>query len=127
MKRPIGVTLLGIISLAAGISLVLTGLQMTTAVSFGPLNFGSGVYLYGWLVVLTGLAFGAAGFAFWSMQPWAWMFGNILAILGLVEATLVWLSTGDIGAGMATTFFPVIILWYLHRDKIKAAFGMEEA
>jgi hypothetical protein len=127
MKRPIGVTILGILWLAAGIVLVMTGLQLTTLVTFGPLEFGSGVWAYGWLVILTGLAFGAAGFAAWSLQPWAWLFGVILAVFGLIEAVLVLLSTGNLGAGAAATFFPVIILWYLHRAPIKAAFGMSEA
>jgi hypothetical protein len=127
MKRPVGVTILGILWLAAGIALVLEGLQLTTLVTFGPLDFGTGVWAYGWLVILTGLAFGAAGFAAFSLQPWAWMFGIILAIFGLVEGTLIWLSTGSLEAGMATTFFPLLILWYLNRDSIKKAFGQEEA
>ncbi len=127
MKRPIGVTLLGILFLAAGISYILLGFQMTTLVSFGPLQMGSGVWAYGWLVILTGVAFAAAGFACWSLQSWAWLFGQILAVFGLVEAVLVWLSTGDFGAGVAAGLFPLLVLWYLNRDPIKKAFGQEEA
>ena len=127
MKRPIGITLLGIVFLAAGISYLLLGLQMTTAVTFGPLDYGSGVWAYGWLIILTGVAFAAAGFAAWSLQAWAWMLGQILAILGLVEAVIVWLSTGDFGAGAAAGLFPLLVLWYLNRDVVKKAFGLTDA
>ena len=78
-------------------------------------------------MTLTGLAFAAAGFAFWSLQPWAWLFGHILAIFGLLEAVLVWLSTGDFGAGLATGLFPLLVLWYLNRGPVKAAFGQADA
>jgi hypothetical protein len=127
MKRPIGVTLLGILCLAAGISYLLVGLQLMGAVTFGPLQSGTGVWAYGLLVTLTGVAFAAAGFAMWSLQAWAWLFGQILAVFGLVEAVLVWLSTGDFGAGAAVALFPALVLWYLNRDPVKRAFGQEEA
>ncbi|MET1232965.1 MAG: hypothetical protein ABWY52_08970 [Candidatus Limnocylindrales bacterium] len=127
MKRPIGVTLLGILSLAAGISFLLLGLQLMGAVTFGPLQSGTGVWAYGLLVTLTGLAFGAAGFAFWSLQPWAWLFGHILAIFGLIEAVLVWLTTDNFGAGVATGLFPLLVLWYLNREPVKKAFGQVDA
>jgi hypothetical protein len=127
MKRPIGVTLLGILFLAAGISYLLLGLQMMGAVTFGPLHSGYGVWAYGLLVTLTGVAFAAAGFACWSLQPWAWLLGQILAVFGLVEAVLVWLSTGDFGAGVAAGLFPMLVLWYLNREPVKKAFGQEEA
>jgi hypothetical protein len=127
MKRPIGVTLLGILFLAAGISYLLLGLQMMGAVTFGPLQSGSGVWAYGLLVTLTGVAFAAAGFACWSLQPWAWLLGQILAVFGLIEAVLVWLSTGDFGAGVAAGLFPLLVLWYLNREPVKRAFGQEDA
>ena len=41
MKRPFGITVLAIIFGAAGISYMMLGFQLTTAVTFGPL-FASG-------------------------------------------------------------------------------------
>ena len=87
MKRPFGVTLLAIIFAAAGLTYMMLGFQMTTAVTFGPLPSGQGTWIWGWIIVLTGLAFWAGGLAAWRLQPWGWMLGQILAIFGLVEAS----------------------------------------
>ena len=55
VKRPFGITILAIIFAAAGLSYMMLGFQMTTAVTFGPLPSGQGTWIWGWLIVLTGL------------------------------------------------------------------------
>jgi hypothetical protein len=124
MKRPFGITILAIIFLAAGFSYMMLGLQMTTAVTFGPLPSGQGTWIWGWIVVLTGLAFWAGGLAAWRLQPWGWMLGHILAIIGIIEAIFALLGTGNLSYAMATTVFPFILLWYLNRASVKTAFGI---
>ncbi len=126
MKRPFGVTLLAIIFAAAGLTYMMLGFQMTTAVTFGPLQTGSGTWIWGWLIVLTGLAFWAGGLAAWRLQPWGWMLGQILAILGIVEAIFALLGTGSLNYALATGAFPLILLWYLNREKVKTAFGLAD-
>ena len=127
MKRPFGITLLAIIFGAAGISYMLLGFQLTTAVTFGPLPAGQGTWIWGWLIVLTGLAFWAAGLAAWRLQPWGWQLGHILAILGILEAVFALLGTGNLGYALASTAFPFLLLWYLNRPSVKMAFGIAEA
>jgi hypothetical protein len=102
------------------------GFQMTTAVTFGPLQTGSGVWIWGWLIVLTGLGFFAGGVAAWNLQPFGWMLGQILAVIGVVEGIFALLGTGSLNYAMATTAFPLILLWYMNRANVKAAFGMED-
>ena len=126
MKRPFGITVLAIIFGAAGISYLMLGFQLTTAVTFGPLPSGQGTWIYGWLIVLTGLAFWAGGLAAWRLLPWGWMLGHILALLGIIEAIFALLGTGNLGYALATTAFPVILLWYLNRDSVKRAFGLAD-
>ena len=126
MKRPFGVTLLAIIFAATGISYIMLGFQMTTAVTFGPLEAGSGVWIWGWLVVLTGAGFLAGGVAAWQLLPFGWMLGQILAIVGLLEAIFALLGTGSLNYALATGAFPLILLWYLNREPVKRAFGMTE-
>ncbi len=126
MNRPFGVTLLAIIFAAAGLTYIMLGFQMTTAVTFGPLQTGSGAWIYGWLVVITGVAFWAGGLAAWRLQPWGWMLGMILAIFGIVEAVFALLGTGSLNYALATTAFPLILLWYLNRASVRRAFGMAE-
>ena len=125
MKRPFGVTLLAIIFAATGISYIMLGFQMTTAVTFGPLEVGSGAWIWGWLVVLTGMGFLAGGIAAWRLMPFGWMLGQILAIVGIVEAIFALLGTGSLNYALATGAFPLILLWYMNRDSTKRAFGME--
>ena len=116
--------MLAIIFAAAGVSYILIGLQLTTAVTFGPIPAGTGAWVWGWLVVLTGVAFWAGGVAAWQLQPWGWMLGHILAIFGIIEAIFALLSTGNLSYAMATTVFPFILLWYLNRAPVKKAFGI---
>ena len=127
MTRPFGITILAIIFAAAGLSYIMLGLQMTTAVTFGPLPAGQGTWIWGWIVVLTGAAFWAGGVAAWRLQPWGWMLGHVLAIIGIIEAIFALLSTGNLSYAMATTVFPFILLWYLNRAPVKTAFGLVDA
>lgn len=126
MKRPFGVTILAIIFGAAGIAYIMLGFQLTTAVTFGPLPSGQGTWIWGWLIVLTGLAFWAGGLACWRLLPWGWMLGHILAILGILEAIFALLGTGNLGYALASTAFPFLLLWYLNRTSVKRAFGIAE-
>ena len=82
MKRPLGITVLAILFAAAGLSYMMLGFQMTTAVTFGPLPSGQGTWIGGWLVVLTGLAFWAGGLAAWRLETWGWVLGHFIAISG---------------------------------------------
>jgi len=76
--------------------------------------------------VLTGLAFWVGGLAAWRLQPWGWMLGQFIAILGILEAIFALLGTGNLGYALASTAFPLILLWYLNRDSVKKAFGLVE-
>jgi hypothetical protein len=127
MKRPFGVTILAIIFAVAGISYMMIGFQLTTAVTFGPLPTGQGTWIWGWIIVLTGLAFWFGGLAAWRLQPYGWMLGHVLAIFGLLEAIFALLGTGSLNYASATSVFPLVLLWYLNREPVKKAFGITEA
>jgi hypothetical protein len=127
MKRPFGITLLAIIFAIAGISYVMLGFQMTTAVTFGPVPTGTGTWFWGWIIVLTGLGFWVGALAAWALQPLGWMLGHILAIFGLLEAIFALLGTGSLNYALATSVFPLILLWYLNRQNVRTAFGLADA
>ena len=106
---------------------MMLGFQPTTAVTFGPLAAGQGTWIWGWLIVLTGLAFWAGGLAALRLLPWGWLLGHILAILGILEAIFALLGTGNLSYALASTAFPFLLLWYLNRPSVKTAFGIVEA
>lgn len=125
LRPPVGVAILGFFALIAGIAYIVLGLRLTSWVVFGPGDIGTGTFLWGLLTLGGGIAFAAAAFALWSVQPWAWMFAIILAGLGLLDAFFLWLATGDFATGLAAAFFPLIVIWYLNSKDIKGAFGIE--
>ena len=127
MKRPFGITFLAIIFALAGIYYIMLGLQLTTAVTFGPVPTGTGAWIWGWVIVLTGVLFWAAGAAAWALQPLGWQLGMILAVFGLLEAFFIVLGAGTLNYALAATGFPLILLWYLNRQNVKDAFGITDA
>ena len=54
------------------------------------------------------------------------MLGQILAILGIVEGVFALLGTGSLNYALATTAFPLLLLWYINRDNVKKAFGLTD-
>ncbi len=127
LRPPVGVAILGFFALIAGVAYLVLGLRLTGWVVFGPGSIGDGTFLWGLLTLGGGIAFAAAAFALWSMQPWAWLFGIILAGLGLLDAFFLWLASGDFSTGLVAAFFPLVVLWYLNSKDIKGAFGIETA
>ena len=81
------------------------------------------VGLWGWLAVFVGIVWILVAFGLWALLPWARLFALIVAGISLFEAVLAMFQfTGTfIGLGMA--IMPLLILWYLNTDEVKAAFA----
>jgi hypothetical protein len=125
LRPPVGVALLGFVALMAGFAYSVMGLRLAGYVTFGRGEIGDGLLLWGLLTLLVGILFIAAAFALWSTQPWAWLFTNYLAIIGLIQAFFVAISNNSFTDGLAVAIFPLVVIWYLNNSDVKAAFGME--
>ena len=125
LRPPVGVALLGFVALMAGFAYTLMGFRYTGFVVFGPGSIGSGLFIWGLLTLVVGILFIAAAFALWSTQPWGWLFAHYLAIFGVLEAFIVWISNNSFTDGLAVAIFPLLVIWYLNDRDVKAAFGME--
>ena len=126
MKRPFGITLLAIIFAAAGLTYMMLGFQMTTAVTFGPLPSGAGHLDLGldhrahraWRSGPAGSPRGAC-----SRGAGCW---------GRSSPSSAWWRRfraprdRSLNYALATTAFPLILLWYLNRAPVKRAFGIVE-
>jgi len=119
--RPTGITILAI----------LAGLSAIAGLFGGFVVFGVGSYLFGISGALFGLAWLAlAGLSLalawglWTMAPWAWPLGVVLAAANIIYA----LVTGIFGTnGILSAVAPVVIngaiLYYLNQPTIKSLFG----
>jgi hypothetical protein len=121
-RTPVGVIILGFLAFMAGISQLILGFNLLGWVVFGPGSTGNGVVLSGSLAVLVGILYIGVGLAFWSLRPWAWLFGIIMAIFGLFNAVLVAIASGSVSAGLAASLLSLVVLWYLNTEGVKTAF-----
>jgi hypothetical protein len=122
MGVPAGVAILGALALFNGIGALIIGMRYTGIVVFGPVQTGSGVLLTGVLAIIYGVLFIALAYAAWTLRTWAWLAGMLLGALGIFNAVLVLLMTGDLAAGVAVALLPGLVLWYLNQDSMRARF-----
>ena len=124
MNRPAGITIIGVLSFAAGIIYLLQGIRVLGFVAFGPGQAFTNVSLTGWTTLVIGLFWIAVGGAFLSLQPWAWLFGVIVVGLSLIEAFFGNINGWQFGDMFTAMILPLVILAYLYTDKVKEAFGI---
>ena len=89
--RPLGVTILAILTILVGIGLLLLGL-LVIAVStfitvFAPM-FGLPLVAIGALVLLVGILLLVSGFGLLKLRMWAWWLAIISFVLGAVSSIL---------------------------------------
>jgi hypothetical protein len=134
MSRPLGVTLLAVLSLASGLlrllkALVWLGLGGALAGVSALANPAAGAIIGGLAILFGGLALGTALFSLlfawgaWTLRPWAWSLGvwthatilvwSLLAVLGPALLSERWLDIAISGA----------VLFYLKSTPIQRAFG----
>jgi hypothetical protein len=125
MRVPFGVVVLGVLAIFAGVLYLMEGIVFLEYIAFGPVPSGDGRVLAGVLAVAVGIVWVAFGVAAFSLKPWAWMFGVVMALFGLFESLVTLLTTLSWEYTIATAVLPALVLWYLNRDKVKQAFGLE--
>jgi cytochrome c oxidase subunit IV len=126
LRPPVGVAILGFFALMAGVAQLMMGFRVAGIVLFGPAETGNGMVLWGFLTIIVGAIFVAAAFALWATQPWAWLFTQILAIFGIIDAVFVMIGTGSLTDGIAVALLPLLVLWYLNDAEVRATFGVEK-
>lgn len=133
MKRPAGVTIIGVVAILGGLwqlwmSLVLFGIQLPALLppagivggTVRALTFtvGGGSLVFGVLGVVFGI--GAL-----QLRPWSWTLGVVLYILDLFAA-LALLVAGGATLGVAVpALLSAAIIAYLYTPEVRTAFGHE--
>ena len=123
---PILISVIGFFGALAGFCWLFLGLRLLGFDWFGLLGdlpAFEQTGLWGWLAIAAGIAWLAASFGLWSLQPWAWTFTVIVAGFALFEAFLWFIEYPGSGVGFAASLMPVIILLYLNGREVREAFG----
>ena len=137
--RPMGVTVMAVVAVVAGIMDILAGLGdigigggFLTKIGFGTTLDGI-MMVAGVVLVAVGVLGLVSGFGLWRERDWAWLVARLWAslciIVGLVSAGLSLFGTtltseiiAAIGAALVPAVAGAVVLWYLYQPQVKAAF-----
>jgi hypothetical protein len=122
---PILISVLGFFAVAAGFVWIvggLRGLGIEFGSIFGDLPAYDNVGIWGIVALIVGIGWVLAGIGLWALQPWAWLFTAVVAVIGLVNAFFLMIAYAGSGAGLVQALMPALILWYLNTDEVKSAF-----
>lgn len=136
MRRPIGVTIIAIIAIIAGVLQLLGGLSllgmgtgalqpflpagMGGAELLGALGIGAGVAALVMAVLYIVFGVGALG-----LRSWAWTLGVVLYAVSVVAGIVAMVTTGFTVAVVVSTIIAAAILAYLLMPDVRSAFGHE--
>ena len=118
--RPTGITILAILAGIGGVLGLLGGFALFLG---GTVLFGAAGALFG----LAALALAALSLAFswgaWTLQPWAWPLGVVLAAGSIIYALVLILGGSSIISQGITIVLYGAVLYYLNQPGIKSLFG----
>ena len=139
-KRPTGISvlfwvylILGIFSLLwSGMVLGIGGLSALVGGIFGwgsALDFGSTSAWSGYVGIIAAMVQIIVAFGLASMKKWAWWLAVIGVVLTVIQGILGIIGGGTFAfiCGSLGLFVPAIILFYLLRADIRAAFEVSSA
>ena len=108
-QRPLGVTLIAILTLIGGIIFLASGLVL--------LIIGIGIIL-----LALGIAYLVMAYGLWKGKGWAWTISLILSGIGIIMG-IVYIIQDNIAGGIASIIINGVIIYYLYRPNVKAYFG----
>jgi hypothetical protein len=125
--RPLGVTIIAILTIIGGIAFLSSGI---TAVTVAPFLSGTGTNntsMLAGLSAVTGAALLTLGLAYFVMafgllkgKGWAWSLTVVLSCIGIALG-FVSIVTGNIGA-IFNVVINAVILYYIYRPYVKSFF-----
>jgi hypothetical protein len=116
--RPLGVTIIGILWIIAGIlTIVGAGIGGATLAIIGLGALGA---MVGVVFVIIGLIYLALGYGCFKGWPWVWPVGVIFTIIGIIIYLLSIIANP--AGSIIGIIIDIIILWYLFQPQVKAWF-----
>ncbi len=135
MKRPVGVTILAVIAVIYGIFnllLALLGLLgsalLASHVAAAAIKYSAGTLAYATISdAVLGILLLAFGVGALRLKGWAWTAGVAALLLDVVRqiagVVIQGFSAGTIVRDGITIVIALLLLWYLLRPNVRAAFG----
>ena len=106
--RPLGVTIVAILTAIGGLIFLGSGLVL--------LIVGIGVIL-----LALGIAYLVMAYGLWNGRGWAWTITLILSVIGIVVA-IASIVAGNVSA-IISIIIHAVVIYYLYRPNVKAFFG----
>jgi hypothetical protein len=106
--RPLGVTLIAILTVIGGLIFLGSGLVL--------LIVGIGVIL-----LALGIAYLVMAYGLWKGRGWSWTITLILMVIGIIVA-IASIVAGN-GASIVSIIIHAVVIYYLYRPNVKAFFG----
>ena len=124
-SRPLGVTIIAILIVIAGILTLLVGIG---SIAIGPLTALGLVFVAAGVVSLViGIAYLVMGYGLWKGRGWAWTISMIVLIIGiiikLISLPRAVASGSNFSEDIVSIAISAFILYYLYRPHVKAYFG----
>ena len=136
MKRPVAVTILAVIAVIYGIFsllLALLGLLgsalLASGVAAAAIRYSAGTLVYATVSdAVLGILYLAFGIGAFRLKGWAWTAGVAALVLDVVRQILgvvvvQGFSASKVVGASITIVIAVVLLWYLFRPGVRAAFG----
>jgi lysylphosphatidylglycerol synthetase-like protein (DUF2156 family) len=126
-QRPLGVTIISILTILGGIGFLATGIVPLVATPFlsdsnvSPavlVGLSSGI---GIALIILGLAYFVMAYGLWKGKGWAWSITVVLSFVGIVLG-VVSIATGNVAA-IFHIIINAVVLYYLCRTHVKMFFG----
>jgi uncharacterized membrane protein (DUF2068 family) len=118
--RPLGVTIIAILTIIGGIGFLASGIAAVVAAPFlsdmEGLSAGIGAAL-----MALGIAYFVMAYGLWKGKGWAWTITLVLSFIGIVLG-IASIVTGNIGA-VFHLIINIIVVYYLYRPNVKMFFG----
>lgn len=137
MKRPAGVTIIAVLAIIYGIFsllLALLGLlgSALLASGVGTVKYSAGVLIYATITdAILGILYLAFGIGAFSLKRWAWTAGVVALVLDIVRQIVGVIMHGFSASNavgfIITIVIALVVLWYLFRPTVRAAFGIGQA
>ncbi len=124
-KRPVGVTILGVLAaVAAGVNLY-HALQFLgiLPVILGRFQFFGQNFWGAMVFSFNALLWAFVAWSLLSVKPWAWLFAVVIAVLGLFSAIFALLGGSELSAMLPALLINAIVLIYCFTSGVKRAFG----